>query len=489
MTKDQKHAPILEAIQKYHADGIIPFTTPGHKKGTSVLENDKIALGPDPYFNDITMQNGADDRKESKGVQESAEKLMASAVGADQSFFSTNGSSLSVHVAVLSVANVGEKILVVRNTHKSMIAALIMADVTPVFLQPVIDNEQDIEHGITPQYLEEMLEVHKDAKAVLIVSPTYYGIVSDVRSLSKICHKHDIPLIVDEAWGPHFPFHPQLPPSALSCGADMSFGSIHKTMNGISQTSIINVKGDRIDKDRFTLCFDLYESTSPSSLMLATIDIARRQMALHGEELWGNALMLARKARKELKKLKGLTVIDKDILKKPGTFAFDETKLTMDVSKLGVTGYMAADWILENYKITFELITNRHLMAVISTGDTKDTVNLLIESIKSMYEWTKKTRQNSFVPLPHHTELGTQLVMTPAKAFFGPTENIPIDKAEGQIVAEMVSPYPPGIPRLLPGERITKSIIEYLKKGSDAGMFALDPVDQKLKKLRVVKLN
>src|SRR5947209_12656306 len=186
MTKNQKHAPILEAIQKYHADGIIPFTTPGHKKGASVLDNDKIALGPDPYFNDITMQNGADDRKESKCVQESAEKLMASAVGADQSFFSTNGSSLSVHVSVLSVANVGEKILVVRNTHKSMIAALIMADVTPVFLQPVIDNEQDIEHGITPQYLEEMLEVHKDAKAVLIVSPTYYGIVSDVRSLSKI---------------------------------------------------------------------------------------------------------------------------------------------------------------------------------------------------------------------------------------------------------------------------------------------------------------
>src|SRR4051812_44011907 len=369
MKKDQSKAPIIEAIQEYHKSGIIPFTTPGHKCGAGIFETDKAAIGAEAYYNDIAMQNGADDRRESKGITEDAEALAADAVGADRSFYSTNGSSLSAHVAVLTVAEVGDKILVVRNTHKSMVAALIMADVMPVFLHPAIDEELDVEHGITPEHLEDMLNRNPDSKAVFIVSPTYYGVVSDVKSLAKICHKRDIPLIVDEAWGPHFPFHPELPSSAMSNGADLSFGSIHKTMNGLGQASIINVQGKLIDKDRMTLCFDLFESTSPSSLMLATCDAARRQMALHGKELWGKALELSRKARAELANLPGLYVVGKEILEKPGTFALDETKLVLDLRGLGLSGYMAADWVLEHYKITFELIAHRHLMALISVAD------------------------------------------------------------------------------------------------------------------------
>jgi arginine decarboxylase len=286
MKKDQRKAPIIDAIKQYHQSGIVPFTTPGHKKGAGVSEEDKAAIGEGAFYNDIPMQNGADDRRESKGVQEEAEQLAAEAVGAEQSYFSTNGSSLSAHVAVLSIADIGEKILVARNTHKSMVAALVMADVIPVFLEPVIDDELDVEHGITPEHLEQMLAEHPEAKGVFVVSPTYYGVVSDIKALADICHQRNIPLVVDEAWGPHFPFHPELPASALSCGADMSFGSIHKTMNGLSQASIINLQGKRIEQDRFTLCFDLFESTSPSSVMLASIDAARRQMVLHGKELW-----------------------------------------------------------------------------------------------------------------------------------------------------------------------------------------------------------
>ena len=283
MKDDQSKAPIIEAIKRYHKAGIIPFTTPGHKMGKGVLEEDREFL-EHAFYNDIPMQNGADDRRESEGVQQEAEKLMAKAVGADQTYFSTNGSSLSAHVAILTIANAGDKILMSRNAHKSGIAALVMAEVTPIFLEPVIDEKLDIEHGISPRHLEQMLTAHPDVKGVFIVSPTYYGVTSDVKSLAKICHDHNVPLIVDEAWGPHFPFHGELPKSALSCGADMSFGSIHKTMNGLSQTSVVNVRGKLIDKEKFTLCFDLFESTSPSSAMLATIDAARRQMALHGRE-------------------------------------------------------------------------------------------------------------------------------------------------------------------------------------------------------------
>src|SRR3954471_8591794 len=321
MKKNQSKVPIIEAIQKYHQSGITPFTTPGHKKGAGIFDEDKEAVGPGAYYNDIPMQNGADDRRESKGIQVEAEELAAEAVGADQSFYSTNGSSLSAHVAVLSVANIEDKILVAHNVHKSLPAALVMADVIPVFLHPEINNELDIENGVTPEHLEDMLNKHPDAKGVFIVSPTYYGVTSDVEALAKICHKRKIPLIVDEAWGPHLPFHPELPASALSCGADMSFGSIHKTMNGLGQSSIINLQGKLIDEDRFTLCFDLFESTSPSSVMLASCDIARRQMVMHGKELWGKALELSRKARRELANLDGLYVIGKEVLTKPGTFA------------------------------------------------------------------------------------------------------------------------------------------------------------------------
>jgi arginine decarboxylase len=489
MNKDQKKAPILEAIQKYHESGITPFTTPGYKKGAGISEEDKAVIGEAPFLNDIPMQNGADDRRESKGIQEEAEKLCAKAVGADQTYFSTNGSSLSAHVAVLAIAEAGDKILVARNTHKSMIAALIMAEAMPVFLQPAIDDELDIEHGITPEHLEEMITKHPDVKGVFIVSPTYYGVVSDIKTLAEICHKHDIPLVVDEAWGPHFPFNQELPPSALSNDADMSFGSVHKTMNGLGQASIINIKGKRIDQDRFTLCFDLFESTSPSSIIMASMDAARRQMVLHGEALWGTALELSRRARTELSKLKGLRVIGTEVLGKPGAFAFDETKLTIDVMKLGVSGYEAADWILENYKITFELITHRHLMALISVADTEQTVDLLIQAVKGFHKWAKETKPDSFVDLPHHRELGTDLVMSPTKAFFSTTKKVSLKEAEGEIIAEMVSPYPPGIPRLLPGERITPAIVEYLEKGRKGGMLALDPSDQKLKKLRVVDLS
>jgi arginine decarboxylase len=488
MKRGQNKAPILDAIKKYHESGITPFTTPGHKTGAGVFEEDKAIIGDSPFLNDISMQNGLDDRRESKGIQEEAEELAAKAVGADKTFFSTNGSSLSAHVATLTLADAGDKILVSRNTHKSMIAALIMADVIPVFLEPGIDDELDIQHGITPEHLEKMLEENPDAKGVFIVSPTYYGVTSDVKSLAQICHKHDIPLVIDEAWGPHFPFHSQLPESALSCGADMSFGSVHKTMNGLGQSSIINLQGKRIDQDRFTLCFDLFESTSPSALIMASIDAARRQMALHGEELWGKALELSRRARLELSKLKGLRVIGKEVLGRPGAFDLDETKLTIDIKKLGVSGYMAADWILEQYKITFELITHRHLMAIISVGDTDETVDRLIEAVKGFYKWAKQTKPDSYVDLPHHRQLGTSQVMTPTKAFFSPTKKVTLKEAEGEIIAEMVSPYPPGIPRLLPGERITPAIIEYLQKGRDGGMLALDPSDQKLKTLRVVDL-
>jgi arginine/lysine/ornithine decarboxylase len=486
MKKNQRKAPILDAIRAYHERGIIPFNTPGHKQGAGLAEEDRNTIGAGAFYNDISMQNGLDDRRESKGIQEQAEQLAADAIGADTAHFSTNGSSLSAHVAILSVANSGEKILVARNTHKSTVGAMVIADVEAVYLEPEIDEEFDIQHGITAQHLEEMLTHHPDAKGVLIVSPTYYGITSDVKALADICHKHNVPLIVDEAWGPHLPFCKDLPEHALSQGADMSFGSIHKTMNGLGQASIISLKGKRIDEDRFTLCYDLFETTSLSSIILASCDAARRQMVLHGEELWGNALRLARKARRTLSKIAGLNVIGRSVLRKKGTFDMDETKLTLDLKGLGLTGYLASDWLMDNYKIAVELMTHRHIMALITVADTDETVDLFIEAIQALCAWAKEKKPDAYVDMPEHGSLGTTQVMSPTKAFFSRTKKVPLLKAAGCVAAEMVSPYPPGIPRLIPGELITPAIVAYLDKGRKAGMLAIDPSDETLKTLRVV---
>jgi arginine decarboxylase len=487
MKKDHARAPIVEAIQAYNGSGVMPFTTPGHKRGRGIIgDGNGSGLGAEIYLEDISMLNGADDRRESKDVQGQAEELAAEAMGADESYFSTNGSSLSAHVAALTVASEGEEILVVRNTHKSMIAALVMSGVRPVFLRPSIDDELDVEHGPEPTHVAEMLDAHPEAKGVFVVSPDYYGVACDVRAIVEECHRRGVPLIVDEAWGPHFPFHPELPTSAMHCGADISFGSIHKTMNGLGQASIINVRGELIDKDRFSLCFDLFETTSASSLILASCDAARRQMVLHGHELWGRAIALGRRARARLADLPGMHVVGHEVLGKPGAFQLDETKLTVDVRGLGLSGYKAADWMLEHHKVTFELIDHRHLMALISVADTEQTVDQMTDALLALYEWATREKPNEMVPLPHHRELGTELVMAPTEAFFAPTRKVKLEEAAGEIIAEMVSPYPPGIPRLIPGERVTETIVDYLRKGRDAGMFVLDPSDTELKTLRVV---
>jgi arginine/lysine/ornithine decarboxylase len=486
MKRDQSRAPILDGMLRYNEAAVLPFTTPGHKRGEGVADEVKHKIGAATFRNDLAMQNAVDDRRESKDVLGEAEQLAAEAFGAEQSTYSTNGSSLSAHTAVLTVAETGEEVLVVRNTHRSMISALLMADVRPTFLHPEIDDELDVEHGVMPEYVREMLAIRPNAKAVFIVSPTYYGVVSDVKAIAEACHERDIPLIVDEAWGPHFPFHPELPDSAMSCGADISFGSIHKTMNGLGQAAVIHRQGKLIDADRFTLCFDLFETTSQSSLILGSCDGARRQMALHGRELWGRALELSRTARAHLAGLQGLRVVGTEVIGRRGVFALDETKLVVDVRGLGISGYMAADWIFENHNVTFELITHRHLMALITIADTQETVDRMVAALRDLHRWAQQNKPDEIAPLPHSREIGTQLVMPPSRAFFGPTKKVKLEKAAGEIAAEQVSPYPPGIPRLVPGERITQPIVDYLQRGRDAGMFVLDPSDTTLKTLRVV---
>lgn len=485
--RDQTRAPIVEAIEGYQKEGRTSFSIPGHKRDAGIDQLMAEKLGNTLYRNDIPAHHGLDDRKESRKTRAKAEELAADAFGAKQSFFSIGGTSLSVHVAMLTVAGSGEKLIVARNTHKSVIAALLLGEVNPIFLQPDINEEWQIENGIDPEALKQTLAMHPDAKGVVVVSPTPYGITSDTKRLADICHSHHIPLIVDEAWGPHFTFHPDLPATAMSCEADLSMGSIHKTMTGLSQASIVNMQGELIRPDRFKLCLKLFESTSPSSLILASADAARRQMVLYGKELLDKTLALAAWAREELATIEGIKVLDTQYLGSPGAKALDPTKLVLDVSGLGVSGYEASDWIEAQYKLNFELMNERHLLALLTIADTRQTVEKLLTAVKAMANWARGRKESTDISLPKLNELYTTCVTSPARAFFGETEDIPFEQAIGRIAAEMVTPYPPGIPRLAPGELIPQTVVDYLQKGMRLGMFE-ESFDPSLATIRVMKI-
>jgi len=488
-TLSQKRAPILEGLEEFEKENGTSFGVPGHKSGKGAPSNVTSLLGKRAFQGDATTQKGIDDRRMSKRVQQQAEKLAAEAWGAKHCFFSTNGSSLSVHVALLAVANPGDTVLVARNTHKSLVAALIMANVKPVFLEADYDKTWEIEHGVAAEELEKNLKAHPQAKGVFIISPTTFGIVCDLKKLARICHEHEVPFIVDEAWGAHYPFHPGMPPSAMHCGADIAVASIHKTMAGLEQASIILLNGRRVPQERVMLAYDLLESTSPSVPILATIDASRSQFVEEGEKLIEKMLENACWVRDKLSEIEGVRVMGKAILDGDARYALEETKVFFDVSDLGVTGYQAEDWLKKEHNVSLQLSDARHLLAVFTVGNDLKSARKLVSGVRALAEWARAEPEHRKSPpndLPRLPELKTKLVMTPTKAFFGEVEHVPLKKAVGRVAAEMVSPYPPGIPRILPGELITEAHIQYFEVGMREGFFVLDPSDMTLRTLRIV---
>jgi arginine decarboxylase len=293
---DQRRAPMLEALRAFHECEPASFSIPAHKAGRALDDLTREILGDGPYRADAPAHKGLDDRVSSYKVQSLAQDLAADAFGADQALFSTNGSTLSVQIAVMAVTHPGQEVAVARNVHKSVISGLILSGAHPVFVDPVYDDEYALAHTVTPEALAKALDAHPDAKATLAVSPTVAGVAADVAALADVCHKRGIPLVMDDAWGADFSFHPELPPGLMDAGADLSVASFHKSLTGLMQTSIILVQGDRVDMERLQLALDGFETTSTSALLVASMDAARRAMALHGEELLGRTLALSRGA-------------------------------------------------------------------------------------------------------------------------------------------------------------------------------------------------
>lgn len=484
---DQSQAPLLEALNDYHRYHRYGFTPPGHRQGAGADDRVLAIMGKDPFRNDVLASGGLDDRLSRGKYLSRAEELMADAVGADSAFFSTCGSSLSVKAAMLAVAGGADGgLLVARDSHKSIVAGLIFSGVRPQWIAPRWDSDHHLSHPPSPEQVREAWDQHPDAAGALIVSPSPYGTCADIAGIAEVCHSRGKPLIVDEAWGAHLPFHEDLPTWAMDAGADVCVVSVHKMGAGFEQGSVFHVQGDLVDAKHLSACADLLMTTSPNVMVYAALDGWRRQMVEHGHELLSAELELARVLRTRLSEIADLAVLQDELLGKEASHDLDTTQVLMDVSATRTSGYQAADWLRENCHLDVGMSDHRRILATMSFADDHRTVARLVQAMTQWRSAAADFDEPPQIRLPAPDELQLESVHLPRDAFFGPAEMVPAARAAGRIAAEQITPYPPGIPAVVPGERLNEAVVDYLRSGAAAGMNLPDATDSSAKEFRVV---
>lgn len=491
----QQKTPLLDALgasaHKVHA----PFYAPGHKRGKGTPIPLLELLGASVFGADLPELPDLDNLFAPQGVIQEAQELAAAAFGAEQTWFLVNGSTAGVMAAILATCGAGEKIILPRNIHQSAIAGLILSGAIPIFINPEYDLANNLAHSITATAIAKALHQHPDAKAVMIVYPTYHGVCGDLKAIAQIVHQYNIPLLVDEAHGPHFAFHPDLPASALSVGADLTVQSTHKVLGAMTQASMLHIQGKRVNYQKISKALQLLQSTSPSYLLLASLDAARQQMALHGQQLMTHTLKLADQARDKISQIPGLSVLES--IKTPGFFALDQTRLTVRVAELGLSGFEVDEIFDQHLGITAELPTLQHLTFIISLGNTEADIQQLIQAFTRISADTYRSKSLSSLQdlfqqwkadllFIHPSSFTILPALSPREAFFASTETVPIDQVLDRICAELVCPYPPGIPTLMPGEMINPAAIEYLQQILHLGGTITGCSDPNLKTLKVV---
>lgn len=442
----------------YTKEGTIPFHVPGHKQGKGTAELEKL-IGSACLKLDMTCMEDLDNICNPVSVIKKAEQLAAQLFRADNAFFLVNGTTNGIQALIMSVCEPGDKIIIPRNAHKSAIGGIILSGAEPVYIEPEIDDFMGIAMGITPEKVALALQNNPEAKAVFVINPTYYGMASELQSIVNIAHAFGKPVIVDEAHGAHLPFDSRLPLSAMDAGADLSACSIHKLGGSLTQSSILFHQGNLINPKKVKTILNLTQTTSPSYILLASLDIARQQLAKHGEELVSRMYDLTLWARSEIKKIDGLYLMDDEYWGEPGCFAQDPTKIVVNVRGLGLSGYEVEKILRKVYHIQVELSDLSNVLALVSFADDRQSLSKLINALHKIADGRNiKNVIKYSLPIPKLPEV----VVSPREAFYGETRPIIFDEAEGEISAELIMAYPPGIPIICPGERITRDIIDYV---------------------------
>lgn len=491
---DQTKAPYFQALLEYVDSGVQPFHTPGHMQGIGMDRAFREFVGDNLCAIDLTPMPGIDDLLQPIESIKEAQDLAAQAYGADHTFFLINGSTSGNQCMMMTALNPHEKIAVPRNSHKSMLGGLVMSGAHPIYMQPAVDQEMHMDHTVTPQTVARTLDEHPDIKAVYIVSPTYYGVAADLMEIARIVHAADKLLLVDEAWGPHFHFHPALPISATQAGADLCINSTHKMLSAFSQCAMLHQIGDRVRLPRLKAVLKMFLSTSPNLPMVASLDVARRQMAVEGPALLSRIIDLAQETRRRLNTIPGVYCFGEELQGRPGVYDLDPTKVTVTVTGLGYTGYEASELLRKRYNIQVELADLFNIVALFTIGTTREAAERFVTAFEEMARDDRPLDQyapSGILELrlkrgTYHLPKIAPMRMLPRDAFLADTEAVKFKDSAGRICAETISPYPPGIPVMSPGEEITEEAIDYLKLEMKAGVRIQGPYDDELKTIRVV---
>jgi arginine decarboxylase len=488
---DQRETPYLDAAMRYRATGYTPFHTPGHKLGKGAPAGLREFLGEQALGVDNAMAGGVEDTRESTGLIRLAEDYAAEAWGSDRSWFLVNGSSSGVHALLLALGGPGETVIVPRNAHKSMLAGLIFTGAWPLYMEPAIDPLWGIPLQVRTADALVALEKAPDARALFVTSPTYNGLGADLPGIGELAHRTGVPFVTDQAWGPHLRFCPELPVDAMTAGADAAVVSTHKLISGLTQSAVLLARDERINLARLDGMVHMTQSTSPQVLMYVSIDAARQQMAVYGAELWRGAIELADWARERIAGLPGLRCLGRELLARDGVNEFDPTRLTVSACELGLSGYQLETVLRDDYRIAVEAADPLNIVLNVTFGDSRDDVDLLVGALRDLSARYASAAGSDAAAaacstLLAHTPPFTRQVLSPRDAVFAAAVPKPLQDCAGEVSAEMVTPYPPGIPVLGPGEEISTDIVAYLREASATGLKVHGPEDRTLRTLRVV---
>lgn len=481
MIFSQSKAPVLEAMTQHLQNRVVPFDVPGHKGGRGNSELTDF-LGKSCLKADVNSMKPLDNLCHPVSVIKEAQDLAAEAFGAKHAFFMVNGTTGSVQTMIMTACKSGDKIIMPRNVHRSAINALVVNGAIPVYVNPGTNKELGIPLGMSVENVKKAIAENPDAKAVLINNPTYYGVCSDLREIVRIAHENNMLALVDEAHGTHFYFGENMPVSGMAAGADMAAVSMHKTGGSLTQSSIL-LCGPNINSDYVRQVINLTQTTSGSYLLISSLDIARKNLALNGKSIFKKTIQFAEYARNEINKLGGYYAFGHELCDNNAFYDFDKTKLSVHTRDIGLAGIEVYDILRDDYGIQIEFGDIGNILAIVSAGDRALEIERLISSLSEIKRLYSKDKAGMF----DHEYINPEVITAPQKAFYSNKRSVPINQSSGMVCGEFVMCYPPGIPILAPGEKITDEIINYINYAKEKGCFMTGTQDMKIENINVVE--
>lgn len=472
--KEQKKTPYLDALKIYLKESISPFDVPGHHMGN--VENDfKKLVGEMCFKCDVNAPRGLDNLNHPNGVIKEAQELMAKAYDAEEAFFLINGTSSGILAMIMAVCGANDKLILPRNCHKSVINGLVLSGAMPVFISPEFDYDLEIANQPTVESYLQAIEEHPDARAIFVINPTYFGAVADLRKLTEIAHEHNMLVLVDEAHGAHFAFNYYGPYSAMECGADLSAVSLHKTIGSLTQSSVLLRKGNRVSHYEVMKALSIINTTSPSALLIASLDAARKYMAVHGQSQMNDTVNLANYARKEINRISGFRARGREHFLNKNVYDYDDTKLVIELEHINLDGFQLYNILKDQYHIQMELAETYTVLGIIAIGSKKSHIDHLLVALKSVSD--EYIKLDDKYPKYHYDIQYPIGILRPRSAYHAPLKRVNLEAGIHCVSKESIMIYPPGIPLIIPGEVFTSEVIERIKYYKTTGATILSDYD------------